>query len=179
MLLTQIVYLYFSHVPKMSDSAVGKSHSFCLAQQSDITDMSGELLLCFYDAVNTVDKKQIYTGSSRNLFTAASQTQQLSNGADAVVGCGADIFQKFALMHFVKFAAVKVVKSGFERADAFQQTFFKGTPDAHHLSGGLHLGTQRVVGIGKLVKRKSRKLGDNIIQRRLKGSGCIGKGDLI
>ena len=56
----------------------------------------------------------------------------------------------------------------FQRADAFQQAFFKGTSHAHGFSGGLHLGTQTVIGIGEFVEGESGHFGYHIVQRRLK-----------
>ena len=67
----------------------------------------------------------------------------------------------------------------FQRADALQEAFLKGSAYAHGFAGGLHLGAQGVVGVGELVEGEPGHLGDYIVQRRLKGSAGVGQADLV
>ena len=72
-----------------------------------------------------------------------------------------------------------MVCTDFQRADSLQEAFLKGSPYAHHLAGGLHLGAQVVVGIGKFVKGEPGHFGDHIVQGWLEGCGGIGQRNFL
>ena len=74
---------------------------------------------------------------------------------------------------------MEVVDAGFEGADGLEQALLKGATDAHGLAGGLHLGGEAVVGVGKLVEGEAGHLGDDVVEGRLEAGRGVGNGDLV
>lgn len=64
---------------------------------------------------------------------------------------------------------IEPVVAGFKAAQSLLQRFLKGASDGHHLAHRLHLRRETVVGSGELFKGKARDLGDDVVDRRLKG----------
>ena len=60
-----------------------------------------------------------------------------------------------------------------QRADGFHQRTFKVVADTHHLSGCLHLCSQCSLCTDKLIKRKSRKFYDTVVQHWFKACICL------
>src|SRR6202021_190695 len=70
-------------------------------------------------------------------------------------------------------------EAGFEAAQRLLQALLKGAPDRHHLADRLHRGGQRRGGAGKLLERKARNLGDDIIDGRLERGRRRAAGDVV
>ena len=79
----------------------------------------------------------------------------------------------------LEFLHVQMVHTDFQRADALEKAFLKGSAHAHGLAGSLHLGTQTVVGIGEFIKGEPGHFGYHIVQGRFKSGAGIGQTDLI
>ena len=67
----------------------------------------------------------------------------------------------------------------FQRADCLEQALLHRPADSHRFTGGFHLCRKRVGGKRKFVKREAGHFRHDIIQRRLKTGGRIGKTDLV
>ena len=103
----------------------------------------------------------------------------MRNGIDTVICADADVVQQVFFRNSVEFWQMDMKGANFQRADAFQQAFFKGPSNAHGFARGFHLGGQGIVGVCEFIKRKTRKLCHHVVQRRLKGSRCVGDLDFV
>ena len=90
-----------------------------------------------------------------------------------------DIVQQLLLTVRVKLLHIQMANANLQGAHRLKQALLHGATYAHHLAGGLHLGVQRIVGIGEFVKGEPGDLGDHIVQSRLKGSGGVGNRNLV
>ena len=72
-----------------------------------------------------------------------------------------------------------MANANLQGAHRLKQTLLHGATYAHHLAGSLHLGVQRIVGVGEFVKGEPGDLGDHIVQGRFKGSGGVGNRNLV
>ena len=79
----------------------------------------------------------------------------------------------------VEFGHVQMPHADLQGTDALEQALLQGAAQAHGLAGGLHLGTQGVAGVGKLIEREPGHLGDDIIDGRLVAGRGGGQQDLI
>ena len=149
--------------------------------------MHPEGLLLLDDVLQLVDKEAVDAGEGRDLgpglFRRVSreipEAQQSRNGEDPVAGAGGKEGEKAFFAPVLEFRHVEVGDPGLQGADSLQKTFLEGAPNAHYLSGGFHLCSQMLVRVRKFVEGEAGHLGDDIVQRRLKGSRCIRKGDLV
>ena len=73
----------------------------------------------------------------------------------------------------------QTVLTGFKTAQRLLERLLEGRPDRHHFTHGLHLRGETVIGLRELLKGKTRDLGDNVVNRRLKGRGRSAPGDVV
>ena len=59
------------------------------------------------------------------------------------------------------------------------QRFLKSSPDCHHLTDRFHLCREAWIRSGKFLKGKAWDFGDDIVERRLKGSGRHAAGNIV
>ena len=72
-----------------------------------------------------------------------------------------------------------MVRADFQRPHRLEQAFLERSAHAHDLAGRLHLRGEPVGGAGELIERETRHFGDDIVQRRLKAGGRVGKQNLV
>ena len=111
-----------------------------------------------------------------NGLHAHTSCKQFSNSVDIVIPELVDIIQNILGRHGIKFLMVKMVYTGLQGADTFEQALLQVGADTHDLAGRLHLSAQGVGCGSELIEGETGQLGDHIVQLGLKGS--IGVGDL-
>ena len=177
--LAQGEHLPLRDVPDLRHRPVGEAHLLCLIIHAAVHDRAGKLPLHGDDVPKLADEECVDGTLFYDFLHAHAHTQQLGDGVDAVVGADSDIVQQVFPAPAVEFRHVQVVHANLQRADALEQTLFKGAADAHGFACGLHLSAETVVGIGELVEGKPGHFGDHIVQRRLEGRAGVGKTNFI
>ena len=171
--------LVLRHAPQTGDILVREAHLFGGGKDSDIPRCARDDLLEVDDVLDLVEEEHVDLGRVADQAEVGAEADQLGDGVDAVVGAVDDVFQQLLLRHAVKFGHVAVADADLQRADGLEQALLDGAADAHDLAGGLHLGGQLVRGVGELVKREARHLGDDIVDGRLEGGRGVGQLDLV
>ena len=148
----------------MGDFPVGEAHAFGIVKQRKIIGRGFQLPFHRDDVFELADEETVDGCRFGNGVCIDAQPQQLRDGIDAVIGTDADVIHQLSGIPSVKFRNVQVEGLDLKGADPLQQAFFKSPADAHHLTGGLHLGGKGIVGVRELVKGKTRQFCHHIVQ---------------
>ena len=69
--------------------------------------------------------------------------------------------------------------AGLQGTHGLEHALLQGAAYRHHLSGGLHLGSELIGSLAELVERETRHLGDYIVDGRFAAGRSSGYGDLV
>ena len=166
-------------VPELRHRPVGEAHLLRLIIHAAVHDRAGKLLLHGSNVLQLADEKGVDGAFFYDFLHAYAHAKQLGDGINAVVGADFDIVQQVFPAPAVEFRHVQVVHADFQRADALEQTLFKGAADAHGFARGLHLGAETVVGVGEFIEGKPGHFGDHVVQRRLESRAGVGQTNLV
>ena len=117
-----------------------------------------------------------------DLLIGNSFADGFGDSPDPHIVHGLEFLQKFLFRQRGKIVGHQAVHMLLQRADRFHQSAFEIIADAHHLSGGFHLGGKGSLGADELVKGQPGNLYHTVVQHGLKagvGFSRDGVGNLI
>ena len=187
---------FFSAAEQFRNIGIGKTHSLGFNQRIPVqmlqTAKIFDPLFIIHDVPDFVKEKHVDSGTGIDCLKVRTKPQKLRNRINPVIGSVFNIGHQFLDGLFfivrsrfirkipdIEFRKMNMVFSVLQGADSFQQAFFHGPADAHSLAGGLHLCGKHIGCLCKLVKRKARHFGHNIVQSGFKAGRGIGKRDFI
>ena len=174
-------------LPEPGDARVRKAAPLRVEEPGGVAGMHPERLFLLDDVLQLVDEEAVDAGEGRDLRTGLfrgisreiPEAQQRRDGEDPVPGAGGKEGEQAFFAPALEFRHVEMGDAGLQGADRLQKTFFEGASHAHDLSGGLHLRSQVLVRVRELVEGEAGHLGDDVVQRRLKGSGRVRERNLV
>ncbi len=112
-------------------------------------------------------------GDGVSLIHGHASPESFGDGKEPFVIHLADFVEHFLVGQLVQFRQIHMDQADFQTADRFQQTGFDVPFNGHDLAGGLHLGTQGMVGVDEFVERPAGNLDDTVVQGGLEAGGGL------
>ena len=120
-----------------------------------------------------VDKPHIDLGNGVDLFIRNASAQRFRNPPDPHVIHLFHLLPKLTVGESAEIVGQQAVHMLFQGTNGFHQAALEVGADAHHLSGGLHLGSQGALGADEFIKWKPWHLDHTVVQHRLKACVCF------
>ena len=135
-----------------------------------------ELELDLDDLLDLHQKPGVDLGQRKHLVHAHAQGKSIADVPDALGAGRAQLFFKhFAVLRLL----VHAVHADFQAAQGFLKGLLEGATHGHHFANRLHLRRQARISGGKFFKRKTRNLGDDVIDAGFKASRRSAAGDVV
>ena len=150
-----------------------------LAQRAGIDVVEGfgfQFEFDLHDLLDLHQEPRVDLGERKHFVHAQAHRKSVANVPDTLgAGLTQFFFEHFAVLRLF----VHAIHADFQAAQGFLERLLEGAAHGHHLAHRLHLGRQAAVGSREFLERKTRDLGDHVVDAGLERRRRRTAGDLV